>query len=69
MKNMTRKRNKAFTSNLIHNTFEDAIEQYIECEVVISKLSTISKPYLQHTSKNTKISVDKVPFWLIKSYC
>ncbi|MBT4286554.1 MAG: hypothetical protein HOD92_04395 [Deltaproteobacteria bacterium] len=68
MKNMSQRRNRAFASNLIHNTLEEAIEQYKECEAVISKLTSINKPYLQHASKNGKISIDKVPVWLLKNY-
>jgi len=67
MKNITRRRNRVFASKLIHNTFQEAVEQYQECEGVISKLTAIDKPYLQHASKNVKISVDKVPVWLLKN--
>jgi hypothetical protein len=69
MKNLIQRRNKVFTSNLIHNTFEEAVEKFKECEVLVSKISTIDKPYFQHNNQNPKISIDKVPVWLLKNYC
>lgn len=69
MKTMTQRRNKTFTSNLILNTFEEAVEKFKVCEVLVQKLSTVDKPYLEHKNQNSKISADNVPVWLLKNYC